>query len=246
MKELASRWFVITADQIRSRGSADAVPGALAALGGAALSTRLGFERTVGDEVQALTDHASDVLTTVKILSRLRQWRIGIGVGSVEFPLPTSTRAARGGAFIAAREAVAVAYRAPAAIAVRVAPHDPAAEGGASPTSGSAPESVGAPAYPWDCSPQARADNALTAWRALISRRTDEGWQAVTLVESGLTHRAVADRLGVSESAISQRLTRAREAEAAAAERLAGCELADLVALLHAPGGRRGGDGDDA
>ena len=173
------------------------------------------------------------MLSTVKILTRLGEWRIGIGVGGVEVPLPTSTRAARGSAFIAAREAVTLAYRAPAAIAVRWGHEEgtPLASVTRASRGAAEPPTVGGSTYAFSCSPQSRADDALTAWRALISRRTDEGWQAVTLVESGLTHRAVAERLGVSESAISQRLTRARDAEAAAAERLAGCALADLMAL---------------
>ena len=232
MKDFASSWLVVTADQIRSRRSTDAVPHALAALAEAGLDMRLDFERTVGDEVQGLTSNVADVLAGVKILTHLGEWRIGIGVGAVEFPLPASTRAARGSAFIAAREAVTLAYRAPAAIAVRWAYQDREPPVAIPPTPGRvSPEAVGAAAYASGCSPQSRADDALTAWRALMSRRTDEGWQAVTLVESGLSHRSVADRLGVSESAISQRLSRARQAEAAAAERLAGCELADLVAL---------------
>ena len=240
MKGIASSWAVVTADQIRSRRSPDAVPVALAALAQAGLQTALSFDRTVGDEIQGLTRHVDDVLSTVKILTRLGEWRIGIGIGEVEVPLPTSTRAARGSAFIAAREAVTLAYRAPAAIAVRwgheeEAPLAPLPRASREPAEGAA---VGAATYAFSCSPQSRADDALTAWRALISRRTDEGWQAVTLVESGLTHRAVADRLGVSESAISQRLTRARDAEAAAAERLAGCALVDLMALPAAHGDR--------
>lgn len=234
---MSSRWLVVTADQIRSRRSTDAVPRALAALGQARLRTALAFERTVGDEVQGLTRHVADVLAGVKILTRLGDWRIGIGVGEVELPLPSTTRAARGSAFIAARDAVTLAYRAPSAIAVRAADAvRPAAGQGSRGARGPAlTEAVGDDAYASRCSPQSRADDALTAWRALMGRRTDEGWQAVTLVESGLTHRMVAEQLGVSESAISQRLTRARQAEAAAAERLAACELADLLALSARP-----------
>ncbi len=214
----------MTADQVGSRTTHDAVPAALESLGGCGLDMHLGFERTVGDEIQGLTSSISDVVASVKILTRLGPWRIGVGVGSVELPLPTTTRAARGAAFIAARDAVTAAYRAPSDIALRVARQDPGTD---APKDGL--PGVGGGLYARNCSAQDRADSALTVWRALIRRRTDEGWQAVTLVESGLSHREVAARLGVSESAISQRLSRARFAESAAAERLAACELADLL-----------------
>lgn len=220
MKDLPSSWFVVTADQVGSRGAHDAVPAALEALGAVGLGMHLAFERTVGDEIQGLTASVDDVVAAVKVLTRSGRWRIGVGVGSVELPLASTSRAARGPAFVAAREAVTAAYRAPSEIALRCAP----ATGEADP-----PAPVGAGLYARRCSAQDRADSALTVWRALIRRRTDEGWQAVTLVESGASHRQVARLLGVSESAVSQRLTRARLAESTAAERLAACELTDLL-----------------
>ena len=228
MKDLASQWFVVTADQVGSRSARDGVPAALEALGTARLDMDLAFERTVGDEIQGLTIRASDVLRAVKILTRLGQWRIGIGVGEVELPLATTSRAARGPAFIAARDAVTAARRSPCDIALRVAGTSSSGAGLLVAAAG-----VGPACSPSTCSAPERADNALTVWRALMRRRSDEGWQAVTMVESGLSHREVARLLGVSESAVSQRLTRARLAESAAAERLAVCELADLVAGPH-------------
>ena len=225
MKDFPSSWFVITADQVGSRTARDAVPLALETLGSASLGMRLDFERTVGDEIQGLTASVDDVLVAVKVLTRLGRWRIGVGVGPVEVPLAATSRAARGPAFIAARDAVAAAYRAPSEIALRAVagasdafPPDARASG------------VSGGLYARYCSAPERADSALTVWRALIRRRTDEGWQAVTLVESGVSHREAARRLGVSESAVSQRLARARLAESVAAERLAACELSDLLA----------------
>ncbi len=224
MKDFPSSWFVITADQVGSRTAPDAVPIALQTLGAANLGMRLDFERTVGDEIQGLTASIDDVLAAIKVLTRLSRWRIGVGVGPVELPLAATSRAARGPAFIAARDAVTAAYRAPSEIALRTV----AGAGDAFPPDGARGVSGGL--YARYCSAQDRADSALTIWRALIRRRTDEGWQAVTLVESGVSHREAARGLGVSESAVSQRLARARLAESVAAERLAACELADLLA----------------
>ena len=51
--------FVITADQIGSRRSADLVPALLA--GVATIRARADFERTVGDEVQGVLDTADEL-----------------------------------------------------------------------------------------------------------------------------------------------------------------------------------------
>ena len=99
-------WAALTADQRHSRRSPDQVPDALARL--EALSDRfvLGFERTAGDEIQGLTDKPEAVVDAVLTLSRSPDWHVGIGLGTVDLPLPGSTREARGPAYLAARTAV--------------------------------------------------------------------------------------------------------------------------------------------
>ena len=171
--------FAITADQRRSRTTSDHVPVALKAL--PSFGMTLGFERTAGDEIQGLTDDPRTVVEAVSALSRLRDWRVGVGIGSVETPLPESTRAARGTAYLAARAAIEVG----APVVVRA---------GSEVASQTMAE---------------RAETSLLALNALLTQRSDQGWQVVDLIEQGHTQTEIAAQLGISASAVSQRLSRA-------------------------------------
>lgn len=185
-------WFAITADQRRSRTSDDQVPPALDRLS-ALPDFELGFERTAGDEIQGLTSDARACVDAVVELTRLGGFRIGVGVGDVELPLPTSTRAARGPAYVFAREAVA---QHGALLALRA-----------------------------DDLEKARlAETALLALVHTVARRSPEGWQVIDLVNQGLTGAAAARKLGISASAVSQRLS--------AAEHSLGDRLRDLACHL--------------
>jgi len=106
--------YAITADQVDSRHGADLADDALALIadvGGPRLA--LPADRTAGDEVQALTADAATALAVALALLRTGSWRVGLGIGHVESPLPDATRAARGPAFIAARDAIEAAKRRP-------------------------------------------------------------------------------------------------------------------------------------
>ena len=96
--------FVLTFDQRRSRRTGDRVPALLDAL--AVVPVRLAAERTVGDEAQVLADSAASAVQAALIALELGEWSIGLGVGPVETPLPTSVREARGEAFRASRRAL--------------------------------------------------------------------------------------------------------------------------------------------
>ena len=168
--------FVLTVDQRGSRRSADRVPGVLAALAG--VPTVLRFERTAGDEFQGVLDDPSAVVDVVRRLVRDGGWSIGIGAGPVHTPLPGSTRAAAGPAFIAARAAVEAAKKRPVRVAVRGAAAEPAAD----------------------------AQAVLTAVAALVERRSDQAWEAIALVEAGRTQAQAAAELGVTRQAVGQRL----------------------------------------
>lgn len=111
----------MTIDQRGSRDRGDAVPGLLDAL--ARVETERGFERTIGDEVQGVLASPDQVTLAVRLLAAETGWHIGIGIGPVETPLPTSTAEGRGEAFYAARRAVEAAKSAPGHLVV-----DPAAE----------------------------------------------------------------------------------------------------------------------
>ena len=169
--------FVLTVDQRGSRRSADRVPAALALLNG--VPTLLSFERTAGDEFQGVLDDPVVVIDVVRRLVRDGEWSIGIGAGPVQTPLPRSTRAGAGPAFIAARAAVDAAKRRPVRVAVRGAAADAAGD----------------------------AQAVLTAIAALIERRSDQAWQAIALVEDGRTQAEAATELGVTRQAVGQRLS---------------------------------------
>lgn len=168
--------FVLTVDQRGSRRDIDRVGPLLDDLAGRPLLRS--FERTAGDEVQAVSDDAGTVVDVALDLIRREHWSVGIGVGAVEEPLPRQTRAGRGPAFEAARTAVDRAKKTPAAIAVEAA--DPRAA--------------------------ADADAALTLLALLVSRRSPQGHAAVALAHRGLTRAESAAELGISKQAVSQRL----------------------------------------
>jgi hypothetical protein len=187
--------YVLTADQRASRVNADAVPSALAVVtrrgaGGLALPP----ERTAGDELQVAVADPSAALSIVLELTRAGEWAVGVGVGAVESPLPQSVRAARGEAFINARDAVDRAKKTPTRLAVT------------------------APAGGED------AEALIRLLVELRDRRTPEGWEVYDLLADGLTQRDAAARLGVSEGAISLRAKaaalRVEEAAVPALERV--------------------------
>lgn len=68
----------------------------------------LAWQISAGDELQALYDSAHDVLQAVLVLADEREWHVGLGIGTVDTPLPANVNEATGDAFVAAREAVTV------------------------------------------------------------------------------------------------------------------------------------------
>lgn len=169
--------YVLTVDQRRSRRDRDRVPDLVTRFSDAPLVR--GFDRTAGDEVQGVADDPGVVVDVVLDLVALGGWSVGVGVGSVELPLPEVTRAGRGPAFEAARDAVTRAKRSPGNVSV----------------------SGGDPARSAD----AAAVLALLA--IVVARRSDEGHQAVARVRAGASQSAIADELGISKQAVSQRLS---------------------------------------
>jgi hypothetical protein len=204
--------FVMVADQVGSRSAADGVPAALDALSG--MELLLPFERTAGDEIQGLTDSAEVVVATVSRLTRLGNWRVGIGAGEVESPLPRSTRAARGTAYLAAREAIAAARHSPTDLALTL-------------RADVSPDRYG------ETTPTARdAESALWLLRSVLARRSREGWELMDLLDQGLTNAQAAARLGISPSAVSQRLGRSARLEAQRGSELATRLLTRLHGLV--------------
>ena len=198
--------FALIADQVSSRTGADAVPDALEALAG--LNPALSFERTAGDEIQALLTDPESVVEAVVRLTRLAGWRIGVGAGAVDAPLPSSTREARGPAYVAAREAITQARRQPTGFALRL------------------PDGVVADGYGELQVAATDAETAIWLLRGTLARRSREGWELMDLLDSGITGAEAALRLGISRSAVSQRLGASAREEglrgAALASRLLG------------------------
>ncbi|MCC2317434.1 MarR family transcriptional regulator [Cellulomonas chengniuliangii] len=200
--------FVVTIDQQGSRRVGDRVDELLATLrargdlhrGSAGVAAP--FERTVGDEVQCvLVDPALAVDVTLAVL-RLKGWSVGIGAGPVDEPLPASSRAGSGPAFILARDAVEQAKSRLRVVPLVVHGHHEA---------------------------RAReAEAVLVLLGATLQRRTPAGWEVVDAVErSGETRQdEIARRIGVSQQAVSQRLRTALWAEEQAARPVAARLLA--------------------
>ena len=169
--------YVLTVDQRASRTSPDRVPDVLRRLN-AVVPTVLGFERTAGDEFQGVLAEPDDVVEVVLQLVRSGNWSVGVGAGPVQTPLPPSTRAGAGAAFLSARRAVDAAKQRPARLAVR----------------GAVPADAG------------DAQAVLTALAVVFERRSDQAWEAIALVGGGRTQAEAAAELGISRQAVGQRL----------------------------------------
>lgn len=187
------RVVVLTVDQRASRSHPDAVPALLDHL--RHVPTVLPFTRTVGDEVQGVLTSPEAVATAVEALLRDGGWHVGIGLGEAETPLPPSAPEARGSAFVAAREAVSAARTAPWHLRVVAADDD---------VSDTAEH----------------LESALWLWAALLNRRSEKGWEVADLLGSGLSHERAGARLGISQSAVSQRAQAAHVVESRRAHRL--------------------------
>ena len=48
-------------------------------------------------------------------------------------------------------------------------------------------------------------ETTLLLWAAVLARRTDRGWAVADLVDGGLRYDEIARRLGITQSAVSQR-----------------------------------------
>ncbi|MEV7647702.1 sigma factor-like helix-turn-helix DNA-binding protein [Arthrobacter sp. NPDC089319] len=170
--------FVLTVDQRRSRSREDLVREALDVLNTDPARPLLrGFERTAGDEMQAVAADASVAMEIALDLAASNNWSVGIGIGRVDEPLPESTRAGSGEAFERAREAVTAAKTSPGNIAVAGA--------------------------------RAEAGHAEAVLQLLVSvarKRSREAREAGELSDQGLTQQQIADRLGITQQAVSSRL----------------------------------------
>src|SRR6478735_2839372 len=188
--------YVLTIDQRGSRVHGDHVDAFLVELA-ALLADRehgvvRGFERAVGDEVQGVLDDPDLVVDIAMTVSRGGGWSVGIGAGPVDEPLPESVRAGSGTAFILARTAVEAAKSRSRSVSLAVRGIDDGAG--------------------------RDAEAVLVLAAAAAARRSPAGWEVVdALSGSDVRQEDVAERLGVSQQAVSQRLRAALWAEESAA-----------------------------
>jgi hypothetical protein len=171
--------FVITADQVDSRGRPDIVAPTLAALNErSGERLLLPVDRNAGDELQALTADAATAFDIVTTLARGDAWSIGLGIGAVRTPLPDHTREAAGDAFVAARSAVTRAKRAPTRFAA---------------------EAIVSP------QPAEDVESLVGLLLTLRAGRTRAGWELYDLVLSGMTQAEAGARLGITPQSASDR-----------------------------------------
>lgn len=169
--------YVLTVDQKASRRNPDRVGDALRELNDA-VPALLAFERTAGDEFQGVLTEPGQVVDVVLRLVRAGDWSIGVGAGPVQTPLPPTTRAGAGPAFLSARRAVEAAKQRSSRLAVR----------GAEPADAEDAQAV------------------LSALAVVVDRRSEQAWEAIGLVGSGRTQAEAATVLGISRQAVGQRL----------------------------------------
>ncbi|GAB3266271.1 transposase [Nocardioides dilutus] len=198
------RVLVLTVDQRGSTRQAapDRVPQALSGLADLGdLALLRPFERTAGDEFQGVLDDPEALAPIVERLLREDAWNIGVGIGAVDEPLPESTRAGRGAAYVHARDAVNAAKSSPWHLRV---------EGDGAGVRG--------------------LETALWLWAAVLARRTSRGWEVSDLVDAGLRYDEIAGRLDISQSAVSQRAQAAAIVEGRRARELVAELTAPLLA----------------
>lgn len=185
----------MTVDQVDSRTHPDAVPALLESLQD--VPVRLPFERTAGDEVQAVLDDPRAVVDAWEAIARDGRWRVGIGIGH-DVELADSSRASRGGPFLGARDAVDEAKGHPDRVAVRVSPSSDAAA--ANPPGGGPRSEVSVAA----CD----AQTVLRLLAIVVEGRTDAGWRVIDAARAapGATQAELADQLGITRQAVSKAL----------------------------------------
>jgi hypothetical protein len=179
--------FVLTVDQRGSRSTSDLVPELLNSLNRRPRRSGLlrRFERTAGDEVQGVFSEARPTVDAIVELLRADSWYVGLGIGEVTQPLPRSTRAGSGEAFVFAREAVTRAKSSPHHVNV-VGANSRVAE---------------------------QVETVLWLMASVLRRRSERGWAVADLLAEGLTRREIGVKLGISQSAVTQRAQAAGFAE---------------------------------
>jgi predicted DNA-binding protein (UPF0251 family) len=152
------------------------------------------FERTSGDEMQALVDDPATAIDIVLDAIESKQWWIGLGVGEVHHPIPSSVRETSGEALENARLAVDRAKLKTERHRFVVIGDDPKIE---------------------DLS------TVLALVALIIERRSSLAKEAARVNSLNLSQNEAAKMLRISQQSYSERLSRAAVPEQLAGRRLA-------------------------
>lgn len=185
--------YTVTINQ-RDRAAGDRVPELLKAL--ARLRPDVPFDRTVGDEAQAIFTSPGPAVDAA--LTALRtdlwgahatgdvRWNVGIGVGLLDQPLPLGVADARGPALAHSRRAVERAQASGEGPAIAVEGPDVALAHD--------------------------AEGVLRLLGLAIVKRTTAEWRVLDLLTPGVRgqQKAVAEALGITTQAVSKAIARAR------------------------------------
>lgn len=189
-------------DQRESSRSRDLVRPWLAAARDPSLRFLRPFERTAGDEMEALVADPATLTEVIRRALEDRHWWVGIGIGEIEEPVPQSVRESHGSAFSLARAAIERS-KSPRGAGVRVLALD---------------------------EPLGRVfEDALVVLADLYDRRPPRAREVARLRRDGLETAAIAARLGISRQAVTKHLRAARWREEAAAVRVAGHLAEELL-----------------
>ncbi|MHA7190339.1 hypothetical protein ACX80N_08625 [Arthrobacter sp. MDT2-16] len=194
--------YVLTINQRDSREVGDLVEDLLKAL--RHLPTVIPFQRSVGDEVQAVVGSATTAVDAALRAVRYRRWHVGIGVGGLTPPVPQRIVDAQGYGLVYARRAVDRARKTGERIPLAV-------EG---PDGGIAAE----------------AEAVLRLLGQIVSTRTDAEWAVLDLMTPGARgqQKYVAQELGITTQAVSRAVVRSHWMEEWAT-RPAAARLLDLA-----------------
>ncbi|ALV40324.1 hypothetical protein AU252_03370 [Pseudarthrobacter sulfonivorans] len=192
--------YVLTIDQRGSTADVDRVPDLIAALRSL---TAAPFERSVGDELQGVVEHAEDVVEIALYALRSGHWYVGIGIGAVQLTPGGSPREGSGSGFVAARKAVELAKGSAGQVPLSV-------------VSGSIGRGREMPPHAKEgAMTSANAQAVLRLIGRVVQQRTPAQWRVVDRLRALQggdgkhgSQKHVAQELGITEQSVSRAVLR--------------------------------------
>jgi hypothetical protein len=192
--------YVLTIDQRGSTADIDRVPDLIAALRSL---TPAPFERSVGDELQGVVEHAEDVVEVALYAIRNGHWYVGIGIGAVHLAPGGNPREGSGSGFVAARKAVELAKGSAGQVPLSV-------------VSGSIGRGREMPPHAKEgAMTSANAQAVLRLIGRVVQQRTPAQWRVVDRLRALQggdgkhgSQKHVAQELGITEQSVSRAVLR--------------------------------------